>query len=152
MTGKRVTFFQYIRNIINKFSITIALNSCYLYARFEAIFEFMIENNLLSSTYSGFKPNDSCVNHVISIVYSIFSAFDANPLLEVWGVFLDLSEAFYRVWHEGIPYRLKKSGINSNLDFDLINSNFDLIESFLHDRRLKCCLKWSVLQLWIRKT
>ena len=130
MTRKRVTVFQYIRKIINKFSITIALNPCYLYACFDAILEFLIESNLLSSTYSGFKPNDSCVNQVISIVCIIFSAFDANPLLEVCGVFLDLSETFYRVWHEGILYKLKKGVINSN--------PFDMIKSFLNNRLQKC--------------
>ena len=77
---------------------------------FDAIFEFMIENNLLSSTQSGFKPNDSCVHQLISITHSIFSAFDGNPSLEVRdrkqpgnpslevrGVFLNLSKAFERV-------------------------------------------------------
>ena len=54
----------------------------------------MIVNNLLSSTQSGFKSNDSCVNQVISITHSIFSAFDANSSLKVLGAFLDLSEAF----------------------------------------------------------
>ena len=61
---------------------------------FDAIFEFMIENNLLSSTQSGVKPNDSCVDQLFSITHSIFSVFDANPSLEVRGVFLDLSKAF----------------------------------------------------------
>ena len=64
---------------------------------FDAIFECMIEKNLLSSTQSGFKPNDSCVNQLIAITHSIFSAFDANPSLKVRGVFLDLSKAFDRV-------------------------------------------------------
>ena len=61
---------------------------------FDAIFKFMIVNNLLSSTQSGFKSDDSCVNQVISITHSIFSAFDANSSLKVLGAFLDLSEAF----------------------------------------------------------
>ena len=74
---------------------------------FDAIFEFMKENNLLRSTYSGFKPNDCCVNQGISIICSIFSAFDANPLLEVCGVFLDLPESICRVWHESILYKLR---------------------------------------------
>ena len=42
---------------------------------FDANFEYMVENNLLSSTQPGFKPNDSCNNQLISITHNIFSAF-----------------------------------------------------------------------------
>ena len=52
---------------------------------------------------------------IISITHSIFSAFDANPSLEVNGVFLDLSKAYGRVWYEGLLYKLNNSGINGNL-------------------------------------
>ena len=63
---------------------------------FDPFFE-LIENNFLSNTQSGVKPNDSCVNQIISITRSICSAFDAYPSLEVRRVFLDLSKAFDRV-------------------------------------------------------
>ena len=75
--------------------MTIALYNCCLYAPkclkklvFDAIFEFVIENNRLSVIKSGFKPNDSCVNQLISIT-QCFYALGANPSLEVRGVFLD---------------------------------------------------------------
>ena len=121
---RRVTLFRYIRKIINKLSTIIALYRCFLYAPnffeklvFYAISEFMMENNLLNRTQSGFKPNDPCINQPISITFSIFSAFDAYPSLEVRGVFLDLSKAFDRVWYEGLLRKLMNSGINSNLLF-----------------------------------
>ena len=76
-----------------------------------------MENNLLNRTQSGFKPNDPCINQPISITFSIFSAFDAYPSLEVRGVFLDLSKAFDRVWYEGLLRKLMNSGINSDLLF-----------------------------------
>ena len=66
---------------------------------FDSIFNFMIQNNLLNSCQSGFKPNDSCINQLISITHNIYRAFDANPSLELRGVFLDLSKAFDKVWH-----------------------------------------------------
>ena len=31
--------------------------------------------------------------------------FDANPSLDVRGVFLDSSKAFDRVWHDGLMYK-----------------------------------------------
>ena len=40
-----------------------------------------------------------------------FIVFDANPSLEVRGVFLDLSKIFDKVWHKGFMYKLKRSGI-----------------------------------------
>ena len=50
----------------------------------------MIQNNLLNSFQSGFRLNDSFINQLISITHNIYRTFDANPSLEVRGVFLDL--------------------------------------------------------------
>ena len=68
----------------------------------------MIQNNLLNSCQSGFRPNDSCINQLISITHNIYRAFYASSSLEAQGVFLDLSKAFDKVWHEGLLYKLKK--------------------------------------------
>ena len=84
------------------------------------------------SCQSGFRPNDSCINQLISITHNIYRAFDANPSLEVRGVFLDLSKAFDKVWHEGLLYKIKNNGINGNA--------LQLIESFLHNRRQRVVL------------
>ena len=82
---------------------------------------------------SDFRPNDSCINQLISITHNIYRAFDANPSLEVRGVFLDLSKAFDKVWHEGLLYKLKSNGINGNA--------LQLIKSFLHKRCQRIVLK-----------
>ena len=92
----------------------------------------MIQNNLLNSSQSGFRSNDSCINQLISITHNIDRAFDANPSLEVRGVFLDLSKAFDKVWHKGLLCKLKSNGINRNV--------LQLIESFLHNRRQRVVL------------
>ena len=54
---------------------------------FDIIFEFMIENNLLNSNQSGFKPNNSCVNpgglnkkEPQLNICNIFSIFISNGL------------------------------------------------------------------------
>ena len=93
---------------------------------FDSIFNFMIQNNLMNSCQSGFRPNDSCINQLISVTHNIYRSFDANPSLEVQGVFLDLSKAFDKVWHEGLLYKLKNNGINGNA--------LQLIESLLHNK------------------
>ena len=75
---------------------------------FNSLFVYLNNNNLLNSNQSGFRPGDSCVNQLISITHDIYKAFDANPSLEVRGVFLDLSKAFDKVWHDGLLYKLRR--------------------------------------------
>ena len=75
--------------------------------------KYFIENNLISENQSGFKPGDSCINQLLAITHEIFSSFDDN--YEVRGVFLDISKAFDKVWHEGIIRKLKRNGISGNL-------------------------------------
>ena len=54
----------------------------------------MILKQSLRSTQSGFNSNDSCVNWLISIGHSIFSAFNANHSLEVCSVYLNVPKVF----------------------------------------------------------
>ena len=42
-----------------------------------------LEDNLLTPNQSGFRPNNSCVNQLLSIVHNIYSDFVHNPSLEV---------------------------------------------------------------------
>ena len=48
-----------------------------------------------------------------------------NPLLDVTGVFLDLSKAFDRVWHDDLIYKVKCLGVCGNY--------YWMIHSFLND-------------------
>ena len=49
------------------------------------LFEYFIENDLISSNQSGFKPGDSCTNQLISIAHEIYQSFVDG--FEVRGVF-----------------------------------------------------------------
>ena len=71
---------------------------------FNEMFEFFIENKLISSHQPGFKPGDSCVNRLLSITYEIYSSFDEG--LVVRSVFLDSSKAFDKVRHDDIIFKL----------------------------------------------
>ena len=82
---------------------------------FNNVFLFLEDNNLLTPNQSGFRPNDSCINQLLSTVHSIYSDFDHNPSLEVRGNFLDISKAFDKVWHDGLLYKLESFGISGNL-------------------------------------
>ena len=61
---------------------------------------------------------DSCVNQLLVITQEVFSSFGDN--YEVRGVFLDISKAFDKVWHEGIIHKLKRTGVSGNLLSPLI--------------------------------
>ena len=71
------------------------------------------ENDLLSSNQSGFGPGDSCINQILSITHEIYQSFDND--LEVREVFLDISKAFQKVWHEGLILKLSRHCISGNL-------------------------------------
>ena len=68
---------------------------------------------MISPNQSGFRPGDSCVNQLLAITYDIYKSFDEG--LEVRGVFLDISKAFDKVWHEGLLLKLNQNGISVNL-------------------------------------
>ena len=40
------------------------------------MYELFTENNLISPNQSGFKPGDSCINQLLSIIHKIYKSFD----------------------------------------------------------------------------
>ena len=64
---------------------------------YNSLFEFFIQNNLITPNQSGFKAGESCINQLISITREIYKSFDDG--YEVRGVFLNISKASDKVWH-----------------------------------------------------
>ena len=56
---------------------------------------FFLEKKLITLHQFGFRPDDSCINQLLSITHEIHKNFDDR--LEVRRVFLDISKAFYKV-------------------------------------------------------
>ena len=93
---------------------------------FNKTYTFLQNEQLLNSNQSGFRPSDSCINQLLSIMHEIFQTFDATLPLEVRSVFLDISKAFYKVWHEGLLYKLNAIGVSGKF--------YKLMESYLPNR------------------
>ena len=86
------------------------------------MFGFVIKNDLISQQQSGFKPGDSSINQPLLITHEIYQSFDVG--FDVRSVFLDISKAFDKVWHDGIIFKLKQNGISGNLlNNDLVKIN-----------------------------
>ena len=79
---------------------------------YNKLYPFLEQNNLISQNQSGFRSGDSCINQLLSITHEIFESIDQG--FEVRGVFLDISKAFDRVWHEGLIFKLKQNGIGGS--------------------------------------
>ena len=76
-------------------------------------FSFLIKSGLVSQNQSGFKPGDSCINQLLSIIHEIYKSFYDG--WEVKGVFLDISKAFDKFWYQSVLCKLKQNGISGNL-------------------------------------
>jgi len=82
--------------------------------------------------FPGFRKGDSCVSQLLSITHNIFKGFDANPSIDTRGVFLDISKAFDRVWHDGLLFKLHSYGVNGSL--------LSLLRDFLSGRMQRVTL------------
>ena len=95
----------------------------------------MISNKLITENQSGFRPGDSCTNQLLSLVHEINTAFDDRRCLEVRSVYLDMSKAFDKVWHDGLIFKLKQNGIEGNL--------LKLFKNYLTNRKQRVVLNGS---------
>ena len=73
---------------------------------FNEMFEFFIENKLLSQHQSGFKSGDSCINQLLPITHEIHQSFDNG--FDVRSVFLNISKVFDEVGNDGLIFKLKQ--------------------------------------------
>ena len=99
---------------------------------YNSLFNYFLSNKIFTPSQSGFLPGDSCIAQLLSIIHEIQTAFDENPTVDVRGVFLDISKAFDKVWHNGLIFKLKSYGIEGGLLL--------LIKNYLHNREQRVVL------------
>ena len=98
---------------------------------FDQVYAFLNVNNLLSKKQSGFRPGDSTIYQLLSITSTIYESFEKYD--ETRAIFLDISTAFDKVWHEGIIFKVKCNGVSENL--------IKLFENYLSNRYQRVGLK-----------
>ena len=108
---------------------------------FNSLFAHFHDNELFTKCQSGFMPGDSCISQLLSIVHEIQSSFDRNPPVDTRAIFLDISEAFDKVWHQGLLFKLKSYGVEGSL--------FCLLENYLENRKQRIilhgqCSSWKI--------
>ena len=91
---------------------------------FDHVYHHLNTHNLLSKNQSGFRPGDSTIYQLISITSDIYKSFESFD--ETRAIFLDISKAFDKVWHNGVIHKLKCNGISGNL--------LDVFEDYLKNR------------------
>ena len=102
---------------------------------FNNIYNYRISNNLITSNQSGFKPGDSTTNQLLY-------------LRHVCHVFLDMSKAFDKVWHEGLLFKLKQNGISGSV--------LKLLSRYLNERKQRVLLNghesdWGIVESGVPK-
>ena len=102
---------------------------------FIQLYSFFSSNNLITKNQSGFRSGDSTTNQLIELVNLIHKSFDSRGSYEVRSVFLDISKAFDKVWHEGLIFKLKQNGLCGSL--------LNLIENYLDGRKQRVVLNGS---------
>ena len=85
--------------------------------------------------FTDFRPGDSTTNQLLYLISEIHECFENPKSLEVRSVFLDISKAFDKVWHEGLLFKLKQNGIDGNL--------LKMLGSYLKDRHQRVVLNGS---------
>ena len=110
---------------------------------FTSLYSYLIGNNLISNKQSGFIKGDSTINQLLSITHMIQSALDCDPPKEVRSIYLDISKAFDKVWHEGLIFKLKQNGIQGKM--------LQILSNFLSNRYQRTTLNgktssWSPIE------
>ena len=83
-----------------------------------SMFEFFIQNNLITPKQSGFKTGGSCIQ-LISITHELCKSFDDGYVI------LDISTAFDNVWYQVLHYKLRQNGISG----ELLNTLTDYLDN-----------------------
>ena len=72
-----------------------------------SLFNYFKSNKLFTPSESGFLLGDPSIAQLLSKIHEIQTVFDNNPIVDVRGVFLDISKAFDKLWYDVLVFKLK---------------------------------------------
>ena len=121
---------RYIKDHYRPISLLSCISKVMERLVFESMYDYFISLGLLTKYNSGFKKNDSTVNQLITLVHNIYKSLDEKN--DVCMVFLDVSKAFDKVYHEGLIFKLRQLGIEGKL--------LKWIKSYLTNRKQRVVL------------
>ena len=102
---------------------------------FNNLYSYLNANNLVTKNQSGFRPADSTTNQPLYLVNEIHQAFENPKSLEARAVFLDISKAFDKLWHDGLIFKLQQNGVSGSL--------LMFFQNYLNNRKQRVVLNGS---------
>ena len=102
---------------------------------FDKLYNYFNAKNLITKNQSGFCPGHSTTNQLLYLVNEIHEAFENPNSIEVRAVFLDISKAFDKGWHEGFIFKLRQNGVDGCI--------LKLFESYLSNRKQRIVINGS---------
>jgi hypothetical protein len=105
---------------------------------FKHLYNYFRDHFLITIWQSGFLPGSSTITQLTEIYDQFCNAVNSGKEIRV--VFLDISKAFDRVWHRGLLYKLRRSGITGKL--------LDWLKDYLAERQQRViingdCSDWG---------
>ena len=85
------------KNLINNYrpvSLIPIFSKIYEKCIYNTLYNYFDGNDLFSKNQFGFRKGDSCVSQLLPTTHEIFKGFDANPSLDTYGIFFDISKSF----------------------------------------------------------
>ena len=106
------------------------------------MYDYLISNNLITKNQSGFRPGDSTTNQLLGLVNEIHKSFESRH--EVRAIFLDISKAFDKVWHQGLLFKLQQNGITGKC--------LSFFKNYLSNRNYRVALNGSLSDCYTAKS
>ena len=99
---------------------------------------------MITQYQSGFLPGVSTVSQLTELYHSFCQALSKKD--EVRVVFLDISKAFDKVWHKGLIFKLRQTGVSGGL--------LNWFSNYLHDRQQRViingqCSDWGHISVGV---
>ena len=106
-------------------SLLPTLSKCMESVMHDRLLKHCLENNVISEKQAAYLKGDSTVSQLLYIVHKIRKNWSEKSLTH--GLFLDVSSAFDKVWHNGLLAKLSQIGVDGTF--------YDTIKSYLSERQ-----------------